>query len=132
MTSDRLTIARNYLSALEGDAGSGGIAAFFADDVVQIEYPNRLTPNGAERDLAMLLEGHERGSQLMAGQRYEIRNALECGETVVLEVDWTGTLAIDAGSLSAGDEMHAHFAVFLEVRDGKIVRQRNYDCFEPW
>jgi ketosteroid isomerase-like protein len=129
---DRLTIARNYLSALEGDIGTDELAAFFADDVVQIEYPNRLTPNGAQRDLATLLEGHERGSQLMAGQRYEIKNALQCGETVVLEVDWTGTLGIDAGSLAAGDEMHAHFAVFLEFRDGKIVRQRNYDCFEPW
>jgi hypothetical protein len=24
------------------------------------------------------------------------------------------------------------FAVFLEFRDGRIARQRNYDCFEPW
>jgi hypothetical protein len=23
-------------------------------------------------------------------------------------------------------------AGFLEFRDGRIVRQRNYDCFEPW
>lgn len=130
--NDRLAIARNYLSALEGNNGSDELAAFFADDVVQIEYPNRLTPNGAERDLATLIEGHERGSQLMVSQRYDVKNVLECGDTVVLEVDWTGKLALDAGSLSAGDEMRAHFAVFLEFRDGKIVRQRNYDCFEAW
>jgi len=28
--------------------------------------------------------------------------------------------------------MRARFAVFLDFRDGKITRQRNYDCFEPW
>jgi hypothetical protein len=25
--------------------------------------------------------------------------------------------------------MKAFFAVFLEFREGKIIRQRNYDCF---
>jgi ketosteroid isomerase-like protein len=28
--------------------------------------------------------------------------------------------------------MRAHFAVFIELRDGKIAEQRNYDCFEPF
>jgi hypothetical protein len=26
----------------------------------------------------------------------------------------------------------ARFAIFLTFRDGKIVRQHNYDCFDPW
>ena len=41
-------------------------------------------------------------------------------------------LAIPLGTLPAGGEMRARFAVFLQFRDGKIVSQRNYDCFEPW
>jgi len=28
--------------------------------------------------------------------------------------------------------MKAFFAVFMEFREGKIVRQRNYDCFKAW
>ena len=51
---------------------------------------------------------------------------------MILEVLWAGTLAIPVGSLAAGDEMRAHFAVFIELRDGRIYRQRNYDCFEPF
>ena len=27
---------------------------------------------------------------------------------------------------------NARFAIFLDFRDGRIVRQRNYDCFDPW
>jgi hypothetical protein len=47
-------------------------------------------------------------------------------------VNWTGTLAITLGSLAAGHDMRARFAVFLQYRGDKIACQRNYDCFEPW
>jgi ketosteroid isomerase-like protein len=50
----------------------------------------------------------------------------------MLEVIWTGTLAVRIPTLAAGAEMCAHFAVFLDFRDGKIAAQRNYDCFDPW
>jgi len=43
-----------------------------------------------------------------------------------------GTLAIFIGNLPAGGEMTAYFAQLFESRDGKIYRQRNYDCFEPF
>jgi hypothetical protein len=60
-------------------------------------------------------------------------NELPCGDTVALEVLWAGTLAVPLGSLPAGSELRARFAVFLEFqKDGKIIRQRNYDCFDPW
>ncbi|MGH7456119.1 MAG: nuclear transport factor 2 family protein [bacterium] len=65
-------------------------------------------------------------------EQYEIKKALASENFVALEVLWTGTLAIPFGSLPAGGQMRAHFAMFLEFRDGKIVPQRNYDCFEPW
>jgi hypothetical protein len=45
---------------------------------------------------------------------------------------WTGKLAIPFGSLPAGSEMRAHSAMFIQFKVGKIVSQRNYDCFDPW
>jgi ketosteroid isomerase-like protein len=69
---------------------------------------------------------------MMAAQRYEVLNAIGSGDRVAVEVRWTGTLAVPLGSLPAGGQMRARFAIFLELRDGRIVRQRNYDCFEPW
>ena len=86
----------------------------------------------SRRDLAGLLEGRTRGKQGMRSERYEVRNALASGDRVALEVLWSGTLAIELGSLPAGGVMRAHFGVFLDYEDGKIVAQRNYDCFEPW
>jgi hypothetical protein len=73
-----------------------------------------------------------KGRALLTSQRFEILNNVESGNQLSLEVLWTGTLAVPIGSLSPGDQMRAHFAIFLEYRNGLILRQRNYDCFEPW
>jgi hypothetical protein len=66
----------------------------------------------------------------MSSQSYEIRNALATDDQVALEIDWTGTLAVPFPSIPVGGKMRAHFAAFLQFKDGKIVSQRNYDCYE--
>ncbi len=48
----------------------------------------------------------------------------------VVEVTWSGTPAVALGDLAAGPVVRAHIAAFLEFRDGKIIAQRNYDCYE--
>lgn len=130
--SSNLETTKRYLQALEQGVVGPELAQFFTPDIVQEEFPNRLTLNGAKRDLAAILDGAERGQKVMSSQRYEIQSAVASGNLVILEVAWTGTLAIPLGSLPVGGEMRAKFATFLEFRDGKICQQRNYDCFEPW
>jgi ketosteroid isomerase-like protein len=131
-TAANLETARRYLAALEAGEPFDVIARFFTEDVVQEEFPNRLVPTGARRDLAALREGAARGKKVMAAQRYEIRGEVAGGDRVALEVLWTGTLAMPVGSLPEGGEMRAHFSVFLDFRDGRIAAQRNYDCFDPF
>jgi ketosteroid isomerase-like protein len=131
MPQDLLRLAREYLDSI-GKADELGGLRFFADDVVQVEFPNRLVPNGATRDLAALREAAERGRKVMTAQRFEVVNAIASGEQVAVEAIWTGTLAVPLGSIPAGGQMRARFAIFLTYRDGKIVSQHNYDCFDPW
>ena len=131
-SADNLAIAKRYLAAIEQGATGDALATFFAPDVVQEEFPNRLTPSGSRRGLAEMLEGAVLGQQATSAQRYEIVHAVASGDDVVLEVQWSATLRVPLGSIQAGGEMRARFAVFLEFRDGMIVRQRNYDCFEPF
>ena len=128
--ADLVALTRRYLTAIE--ARDGSALDFYAPDAVQVELPNRLVPNGATRNLDAIREASRRGRQVLAAERYDVRNAVASGDRVALEVLWTGTLAVPIGTIPAGGEMRAHFAMFLEFRDGKIVRQRNYDCFEPF
>jgi ketosteroid isomerase-like protein len=52
--NNNLEIAKHYLTALEQGADTDTMADFFSTDFVQVEFPNRLTPNGAERDLTAI------------------------------------------------------------------------------
>ena len=45
---------------------------------------------------------------------------------------WRGTVGIEAGSLKPGDELVAHMAGFITVRDGMIAEHQTYDCYEPF
>lgn len=128
---DLLSITREYLRALEEGATGPRLAAFYTPDALQEEYPNRLLPKGAQRHLADILAGAERGQSLMACQRYELIGAVVEGNRVAAELRWTGTLRSPVPGLPEG-AMHARFAVFMDFEDGKIRRQRNYDCFDPW
>jgi ketosteroid isomerase-like protein len=124
--------ARQYLAAIERDDPLVSPFEFLAPDVSQIEYPNQFVPTGAERDLAAIMAAADRGRRVLQRQRYAVQTALAHGDEVALEVLWVGVLAVAVGSLAVGEEMRAHFGVFLTFRDGRITRQRNYDCFEPF
>jgi ketosteroid isomerase-like protein len=125
-------VAREYLAALErGDAGEQ-LRRFFTADFEQIEYPNALNPKGQRSDLTNALERSEKGKQILRSQRFQVQRVVASGDAVALEVEWIGVLAIHIGALASGQEMRANFAMFMEFRDGRISRQRNYDCFQPF
>jgi ketosteroid isomerase-like protein len=124
--------ARAYLRAIEDGTLREVFSDFFAPGVVIEWFPNRLSPNGSKSDLSGLSAAVERGKQLMSHQTYEVRSAMSDGDRVVLEAVWVGTLAVPLETMPAGGKMRAYFAMFLDFHDGKIIAQRNYDCFEPW
>ncbi|MGB1252573.1 MAG: nuclear transport factor 2 family protein [Candidatus Promineifilaceae bacterium] len=127
-----LKIAKRYLSMLERGVDSAELHKVLHTNILQQEFPNTLTINGATRDLAQMLEGHERGQQVIVQQSFEITNAFGSKNQLVLEMCWRGTLAISIGNLSKGDVMVAYIASILEFEENLIITQRNYDCFEPF
>jgi ketosteroid isomerase-like protein len=132
VVAEVLELTRRYFASLEAGAVGEALATFYAPEVVQEEFPNRVTPHGARRDLAAILDAALRGQKVMASQRYEILHAVADGDRVAVEFRWSGTLAVPFGPLAAGAELRARCACFLEFRAGRIVAQRSYDCFEPW
>lgn len=130
--TNNLDIARCYLELLADRAStSEQIEALLAPDIVVEELPSLVAPGGRTRDREAILKGFVMGKTLLTTQQYTVENALENGATVVLEVRWRGVLAEGFGKLAPGTELRARCAMFLELRDGKIAAQRNYDCYEP-
>jgi ketosteroid isomerase-like protein len=129
--AENLATARQYIRAIESGARGDEIAQFFAPEAVVEIFPSRFFPNGSRDDLAGIRAAADRGSKAMTRQAYEIKNELSSGDTVALEIVWTGILAVPFQSKPAGAQMRSRFAAFLQFKDGRIVAQRNYDCYDP-
>ena len=127
-----LATVERYFQLINAGAMDDSFAECVAPDVVQEEYPNRLLPNGARRDLAGLREASNRGRALMARQHFDGQRIYASGPTVIVESVWSGTVGVDAGPFKTGTELRAHFAQFFELRGARIPAIRNYDCFLPW
>lgn len=128
---DNIEKVRRYLKAIEEGDASFVTTLFWPDASVE-QLPNRIYPQGVRTNVSQIPEAFAKGRKIFARQTYEIINETVDGNLVALEVLWTGKLAIPFGTLAAGSEMRAHSAMFVEFRDGKVVAQRNYDCFDPW
>jgi ketosteroid isomerase-like protein len=131
MESSNVIAARRYLRAVESLGPAEDVAAFYAPDVVFREFPNRISPKGRVAGIAEMGEAWKRGRQLLRSQTYNVQRIVEAGDELAVELEWTGVLATPVMTLPAGAEMKAFVAMFLTFRDGKIVSQRNYDCYPP-
>ena len=121
-----------YLRALESFATAEVMRDFFAPDVVQEEFPNRLFASGRRHDLAAMLAASEKGSTLLSSQKYVLKKAVAEGDDVAAEIEWSGVLKIAFGAVAAGTTMRAALGIFFTFRDGKIASIRNYDCYYPF
>lgn len=124
--------AIDFIGALQNRNSFDTIKEFYHSDIEHTEYPNTLTKNKTIRNLQELMEASIRGQKVLLKEEYEIINTFAFENTVIVESVFIGTLAIAIGNIEPGGQMKAYFAQFFEFKDGKIFRQRNYDCFEPF
>lgn len=130
--AENLETARRYISSLSSGAAPSDLEQFLGSDFRQEEFPNRLSPTGATRHLQETKEARARGQALLKAESFEVLHAVANGDLVAMELKWTGSVGDGSGPFTSGQVLRARFAVFLEFSEGRITRQRNYDCFEPW
>jgi len=121
MPSTRETVLE-YLRAVEAHELSR-VAELLHPEVTVVEHPNKLNPSGARYDYGAVRAAGERGAAAMASERYEVRALTVEGDRAVAQIAWTGTLR-------DGRQMHAQICSAIELRDGRVWRQEQYDCFE--
>jgi hypothetical protein len=64
MAATNLETAFRFLEGLSRNADAAEIEALFSPDIVQIEYPNRFTPNGARSRMATVSLFASAGSEV--------------------------------------------------------------------
>lgn len=108
------------------------LAAMVHPEVEVVIHPNITAPNGTRSALPELQAGLKAGESQMAWQKYDIHGHDIAGpERVITRTTWTGELAVALGAWPAGTRLRAEIAMLFELRDGKIYRQENFDCYWP-
>ncbi|MDO7883154.1 nuclear transport factor 2 family protein [Salinibacterium soli] len=115
------------LSSTEDD-----LRSILAQDVIVTEHPNALVPTGARRNLTQTLDGFRRGKGLLREQVFEVHDVIAQGDRAAVRATWRGVVGVDAGPFRAGQELIAHVAAALTVRDGRVVAHETFDCYEPF
>lgn len=132
MSPDPVAVVERYLATVtDMDADPAAVAALVHPDARFVERPNLVAPTGRRRDAACALAALAHSRALMRSHRFDALEHIVAGERVVTRAVWTGTLAIDAGSLPAGTELRADCCMVFTVREGRIAGQENYDCYHP-
>jgi ketosteroid isomerase-like protein len=59
-------------------------------------------------------------------RRMQIRRLVVDGDEAAIEYEWLGTAAQDMGPLRKGEVQRWHNLLFVTLRDGKMIRAREY------
>lgn len=110
-----------YIRAIEA-MDLAAVERLLHPDAENLEHPNKLNPKGVHYTAVDMCDAAERGKAIMASQRYEIRGLIVEGDSAAVQIAWTGVL-------KTGAVMHAQICSIIQLRDGKIWRQEQYDCF---
>ncbi len=122
---------RAYLGAIER-FDVEAVSALLHEDIVQTEYPNRLYAKGQVRGREVMLRDLPKGRAVLRSQAYPIETIVASGDKVVVETHWEGVLNVPLGRLQPGDSLVAHICMVFTLMSGKIVTQKNYDCYEDF
>jgi ketosteroid isomerase-like protein len=119
MTTREIVTA--YIQAIEAH-DTERVATFLHPEVENLEHPNKIVPAGRRYDRDAMRAAGERGKAVMASERYEIRQMIVEGDRAAVLIRWSGTV-------HDGPTMRAEICSIIELRDGKVWRQEQYDCF---
>jgi steroid delta-isomerase-like uncharacterized protein len=114
------TIIQNYLDAYNSK-DVDALVDCVADAVV--------FENVSNSGQSMKIEGRDAFAQLanqaaamFVSRNQSVRMAVVDGNNVALEIAWTGTPAVDLGTMKAGVEVAMRGASFITISDGKLAR----------
>lgn len=124
-------VRRYYATVADLSSSEAELRPLLDPQVRVVEHPNAITPSGAVRDLDDTLAGFRAGKALLRAQSFDVHEVLTAGDRAAVRATWSGTVGVDAGPYRAGQQLTAHVAALLTVRDGRVVEHETFDCYEP-
>jgi ketosteroid isomerase-like protein len=113
-------IIRSYIDAYNRKDVTA-LMACVANDIV-FENVSNSGPSMKIEGRTAFAELAEQAATMFTARHQTITNAVVDGGRVALEVDWTGTPAVNLGSIKAGEPIVMRGASFMTVTEGLLTR----------
>ncbi|QXT35823.1 nuclear transport factor 2 family protein [Sphingomonas sanguinis] len=113
-------IIQRYIDAYNRK-DAAALVACVGDDVV-FENVSNSGQSMKIKGRAAFAELAEQAATMFATRHQTITNAVVDGDRVAMEVDWTGTPAVDLDSMKAGEPVAMRGASFMTIREGLLTR----------
>ncbi|MET3437301.1 nuclear transport factor 2 family protein [Sphingomonas sp. 1185] len=113
-------IIQSYIDAYNRK-DPAALVAWVGDDVV-FENVSNLGQSMTIEGRAAFAELAEQAATIFTVRHQTITNAVVDGDRVAMEVDWTGTPAVDLGSMKAGEPIAMRGASFMTIREDLLTR----------
>jgi predicted ester cyclase len=125
-------LVEQYIGLLNNPAARlEDVKSFLHAEIVWQEMPNSFAPTGRRSDYEAILATWEKGREFLPQQEYTLRRLIVSGDTAVLQISWRGKVSKALAGLPPGTELSGQIATFLEFREGKIISQIDYPCYDP-
>jgi len=98
----------------------------YAEDVDWTEMPLPTTPEGQRGNRESLLRSAGMLLRLFPDRELRVVNIVTEGNSVAMELDWSGTAASTVGPVKAGSVYHSRIASFLMISNNLIVKHTDY------
>jgi ketosteroid isomerase-like protein len=106
--------------------GSDRFCDLVSDDIDWRELPTVPHRLGRSGDKAFLRETVTEHAAFLADRRLVLEEMVVDGNVVACWGTWSATVRSDLGEFATGDRLMSEVAFFIEVKDGLIVRERDY------
>ena len=125
-------LVERYIGLLNNPASTlEDLKSFLHDEIVWREMPNRFAPTGRTNKYDEIISTWEKGREFLPQQKFILRRVIVSADIAVLEFSWRGIISKPLAGLSAGTELSGHIASVCQFRDGQIISQTDYPCYDP-
>lgn len=130
--TDHRALIERYITYLASPSRTiEELAAFLHRDVRWREMPNSFAPVGRSAGWDGIVASWHRGREYIPEQHYQLHQVVTHGDEAAFHFAWEGRVAKPLGGLEPGTTLRGNVASFARFRDGRIVDQVDYPCYEP-
>ena len=90
------------------------------------EYSNPTFPEGRKGNYDAYRKAAQQLLNLFPDRKLKVLSCVAEGEKVVLEQEWSGTLAVNTGTHKSGEIFKLRIASFFTLENGLIIKQNDY------